>query len=513
MRLRSILASLLIGPSLLACSALAADTTTSESNHTAGEPTFAQHPWLWADESEDEFKKNARDQIASDPWGDPAAPEFLALDHPMSQRLQFWVDKLDEALRAAHPEALKGTPRPRLIVKKTQDVNAWVSSIPIAWNVKTRHAGAGGGVGDGGSEGGADGDGSVREGGAIENAEAGAAMPVAPPTTSPMILLSTGRIWQSAQTPFARPHEPAQLTELLKLHNDGFSKCRLTKEGDVVVFGAACKRYPEVVGDRSDALTYYGTSKFITITTAYLLTLLDEDRIVSTLAHELGHYYRSHVNMPSDVLNYFYVLEENTHTHKPAPDPRSLEQTVAVRAKLNGDDPLDFTEENQLIAEKGLGFYTTEQEADEIAIELLAKIGVPGGVLIDKLLVLQKTFDQWPVPGEVKWAECSVLRERGFKDEAGKSVNVPIGDLSDPHHSNCFRAQNAAREIAAHKYTLGTRPTPPGEGWSRLVTRLGVEVDPLPPVPVAPPAPSAPGPSTSAPPPAPSAPPSIDGGR
>lgn len=509
MRLRSILAALLVGPSLLACSVLASDTATSESDHTAGDPTFAQFSWLWSDETEAEFKKNAQD--TSSELEDPA--EFLPVDHPMTQRMQFWVDRLDEALRTAHPEALRGTPRPRMMVRKTAQPNAWVSGIPIAWNVKTRHAD---GVDDAGADSGfalTDAADAASEGGLAPNPDAGVASPIAPPT-NPFILLSTGRVWQNTQQPFARSHTPQQLGELLKFHNDGFAKCRLTKEGDVVVLGKACKRYPGVIGERSDALTYYATGKFITITTGYLLALLDEDRIVSTLAHELGHFYRSHVNMPSDVLNYFYVLDENAHTHKPPADPRSLAQTLALREKLHGDDEmLDFTEENQLITEKGLGFYTTEQEADEIAIELLAKIGVPGGVLIDKLLVVQKMFDAFSAPGEVKWAECSALRERGFKDEAGKSVNVAIGDLADPHHSNCFRAQNVAREIQAHKYTLGARPVPPGDDWSRIITRMSAEVDPPPAVPVAPPAPTAPGPSSTAPPGDAGPPPAIDGGR
>ena len=75
MRLRSILAGLLVGPSLLACSAIAADTGTSESNHTEGNPTFAQYAWQWSDETEDEFRKNAAN--TSSQWD--GAPEFVAM--------------------------------------------------------------------------------------------------------------------------------------------------------------------------------------------------------------------------------------------------------------------------------------------------------------------------------------------------------------------------------------------------------------------------------------------------
>jgi Zn-dependent protease with chaperone function len=485
MRLRSILAALIAVPSLIACSAIVDDTGTSESAHTEGDPTFAQYAWQWSDETEDEFRKNA---VNTSGWD--GEPEFVAMDHPMTQRLQYWVDQLDTALRAAHPEALRATPKPHLIIRKSAEPNAWVSFMPVQWNVRTRHAG---GAPDSGAPPTPDSDsgggGAEGEGGAP--VEAGA--PAAPPPAGDFFLLNTGRVSSGEAKPFERAYDAEKLSQFIKFHNDGFAKCRLSLEGDVVVLGQDCKRYSNVSADRAEHLAYYATAKYVTITTGYLLELLDEDRVISTIAHELGHFYRSHATMPSDAVNYFYTLDDANHARKPAPDPRSLEQTLGVREKLRGEDSwnLDFSEENKLMTEKNLGFYTDEQEADEIALELMAKIGVPGGVMIDKLLVVQKANDGYTDTGVLKWAECAALRERGWRDEAGKPVSVPVGNLADAHHSICFRAFNVSREINAHHYVTAARPSPPGDEWSTILTRLGAELNPAPaPPPPAPPAPA-----------------------
>ena len=65
-------------------------------------------------------------------WMGPA--EFLPLDHPMAQRLQLWTDRLDKDLRTRYPEKLKGTPHPKIIIRKSAEVNAWVSALPGAGN-------------------------------------------------------------------------------------------------------------------------------------------------------------------------------------------------------------------------------------------------------------------------------------------------------------------------------------------------------------------------------------------
>jgi hypothetical protein len=485
--------ALLSGAALFACSITDDDLGSQEADHTEGDPTFAQHEWLWANDTFDEFKTNA-EASAREQWWDPEAVEFLPLDHPMAQRLQFWVDRLDDAFRSRFPDKLKATPKPKIVIRKSATPNAWVSSLPVAWPVKTRVAGEAdaGAATDAASpdpvgppeaaDGGAAGDAAVAD--AAVAADAGANLPPVgpPPPASELFLVSYGSVYTSWGAPvFAREVNSDKLATFVKFHNDNFAKCRLESTGEGIIFNELCAPTANAGLDnrRGDRLAYYATSSFVTFTSSYLMNLLDEDQIISTLAHELGHYYRSHVNMPTDVVNYFYALDD-AHAHKPGPDPRYLEQTTAARQKIR-DGVQDWASENALMKDHRLGFYTTEQEADEISLELLAYIGVPPSVAIDQTMNSLKMIGGLggePDPNALKWADCAMLRDQGWRDFDGKVAYVPVGDPSDAHHNQCFRAFNLAREMAAHRYKLGEKPTPPGEPWSRLIARLGVEVDP-----------------------------------
>ena len=470
-----LLSALLASSTAIACSVMGDEAGSQESDHTEGEPTYGKYTWLWADETTEEFKENANNGGGWD------VPEYVEQDHPMSQRLQFWVDTMDAALRKAHPEALKNTPKPLVLIKKDSQPNAWVSFIPVAWDIPVRLE--------------SDKDASAPplavDAGDADGGEAGADAAPPPPPEKPeaneLLLTRTGTVTsRSDLKPFNRTFDKEKLGELLKYSNDGYAKCRLAVEDNRIQMNAACEG-KSVRETRSKRFAYYATGKHVTFTTGYIFELLDEDRIVSTLAHELGHFYRSHANMPSDVTNYFYSLEGGNHGTKPPPDPRFLEQTMKAREKLRNSSGwgADYEEENKFMAEKNLGFYTIEQEADEIALEIVSLIGIPPGAAIDKVLVAQKAGEAaWggEDTGIIKWKECAQLRDRGFKDENGKWVTVPVGDLSDSHHSWCFRAFNMQREIEAHKYKLGDRPTPPGEEFSKLLARLQNDVDPPTPI-------------------------------
>lgn len=455
---------------LLACSVVANDTASNESDHTEGEPTFAQHAWQWADETEEEFRKSA-----SDTSGWEEAPEFLPTDHPMTKRLQFWLDRMDDALRAEYPDKLRGTPKPQVLVKKSEETNAWVSFLPVAFDVSTRLPLR---RIDGGQEsrpsrpttdgGDADGGTSLEDSGVATPAEA---------VEDSVLLDRTGSVGRPYRSLLHRPHDATTLSELTRFFNDGFAKCRLGVEADALVIGDGCERDRSLRSNEAKSFAFHATAKFITFTSGYILELLDEDRVVSTLAHELGHFYRSHANMPTDVVNYFYSLEDG-EARKPGPDPRFIEQTAKAREKLRaGAWYADWAEENRLMADRRLGFYTVEQEADELSLELITKIGIPPGVAVDKVLTMLK--GRQDREGEMSWASCSTLREQGFRDDTGGPAAVPVGDPSNAHHNLCFRAFNLTREIEAHRYRIGERPTPPGEPWARLLTRLAAEVDPL----------------------------------
>jgi hypothetical protein len=398
-------------------------------------------------------------------------------------RLQWWADYLDHMLRRKYAEKLKATPHPKILVRKSTEPNAWVSAIPVAWDVKTRVAGGPPDLpvappGDAGVDGDVDGGAS----------EAGAPAPI--PPAGDLTLVATGAVYTGGWTPaFARPHDAAKLASFVHFHNENFAKCRMEATAEGVVFSELCTP-PGGAGlenRRGEKLAYYATATYVTFTTAYIQRLLAEDRIVSTMAHELGHFYRSHINMPSDVLNYFYSLD-NPHAHQPPPDARYIEQTAKVRAKIREQGwQTDYTEENTLMRERRLGFYTQEQEADEIALEILANSGIAPSVAIDKIFDNLKMAEEMGGeldPNAIKYAECMMLREQGWKDAEGKPVSVPVGDPVNAHHNSCFRAFNMAREINAHRYEVAMRPSTPPPAWTEVLAKMNTDL-------AAPPAPPA----------------------
>ncbi|MEZ4741736.1 MAG: M48 family metalloprotease [Bdellovibrionota bacterium] len=101
-----------------------------------------------------------------------------------------------------------------------------------------------------------------------------------------------------------------------------------------------------------------------------------------------------------------------------------------------------------------LGQYTSEQEADELAGEWLTDIGVNAKSVGDAFIFLgagrPNSLGGFLYGGE----KCKELRDRDWKDKNGDDIFVPIGDYSEIHHSSCFRAYNADREVTAHHYDV-----------------------------------------------------------
>src|SRR5262249_34551796 len=154
----------------------------------------------------------------------------------------------------------------RVILKKDAEPNAWVTFMPVVWNVPTRLARA--------SEAGApDAD--------VDAGDPDAAPPPPPPAPPPLFIDRTAKVITVPGAPLSRPHDDQSLGELAKFFNDGFSRCRLTVDANGLLFGDACKVDDSIHVDRSDSLGYYATSKWVTVTTGLVLSMGDEDRIVA----------------------------------------------------------------------------------------------------------------------------------------------------------------------------------------------------------------------------------------
>jgi hypothetical protein len=111
--------------------------------------------------------------------------------------------------------------------------------------------------------------------------------------------------------------------------------------------------------------------------------------------------------------------------------------------------------------ERRIGYYTIEQEADELALEFLAMAGIPPTAAVEAWVNLSGELAKNSVANPaIPIYECLRLRNQGWKDESGREVFVPVGDYRESHHSWCYRIRNIDAEIAAHRYVLSGRSLP-----------------------------------------------------
>ena len=120
-----------------------------------------------------------------------------------------------------------------------------------------------------------------------------------------------------------------------------------------------------------------------------------------------------------------------------------------------------------------LGQYTVEQEADDLSVEVLANIGLGGKSAVDTYMALVN-----PEEGlggfEVGLERCEKMRANNWIDPEGKfDIQIlPVGDYSEVHHSGCYRAFNASREMAAHGYESTAKAPVDPIAWVKIKKEL-----------------------------------------
>jgi hypothetical protein len=127
------------------------------------------------------------------------------------------------------------------------------------------------------------------------------------------------------------------------------------------------------------------------------------------------------------------------------------------------------------LTDNKIGLYTTEQEADDISMELATRVGLTKDDVFTSYLDLMKFIekaapaaDAAKVNGPLSAKDCEALLTKGFKD-GDRDVYIPLGSLEDPHHSTCYRIFNLYRESEAHQYTVATANLPdPTPSWGSL---------------------------------------------
>ncbi len=262
--------------------------TASAVLHEEDAPTRSGTSWQWEKTSEDEF----RDVII--PFMELGGPtQILPAAHQLTQRAQFWIDRIDAYLREEYPDRLRFVPKPSAKVWKNADPNAFVSSVPVCLDVPIRF--------------------EARE--------------HLTQTAAKAFLAPSGTI-EPAPTKrcIQRAYTASTLGAFVSWYNQEHPSCTLRMEGAAggtkeLVAAENC-RLGGTLERKAGAkrLVFYATSPAVVFHTGIFATYPDEAQFVATLAHELGHYYRAHPSASEEKYNYYYRLKEHSEAGRPTPD-------------------------------------------------------------------------------------------------------------------------------------------------------------------------------------------------
>ncbi len=140
----------------------------------------------------------------------------------------------------------------------------------------------------------------------------------------------------------------------------------------------------------------------------------------------------------------------------------------------------------QRLKDNKVGLYTTEQAADEFALQMVTKMGftteeaLDGWVgfmrAIDRLYAKAYTPEQlvtWRAQNaELDADSCAALLASGFTKD-GAPVSVNMGALDEPHHASCYRLYNLWREGRAQQFQPGARLPALAPEWATLKAEAG----------------------------------------
>lgn len=127
--------------------------------------------------------------------------------------------------------------------------------------------------------------------------------------------------------------------------------------------------------------------------------------------------------------------------------------------------------------DKHISFYTTEQEADEVAVEYLSYIGFKPETQIDMTFALLKLTDSEMAgstarPTHISEPDCRELFNNEFVDkQTNRQLFVNLGGYTDTHHGLCFRVFNLWRENKAHSFKPQSSPLTAPARWNDIQTQ------------------------------------------
>lgn len=347
---------------------------------------------------------------------------YLPENHALSVKAAEWVRRLHAAVIAKYPHKMSQIPHPQIIVMKKSSPDAFAArkrTVSYKVNVRLSH-------------------GSIPGSGAKQ--------------TNPLY-------FNTSSNKLAHNIFPPEITVPISNTSDyatWFTKihypCSLETTGNTEVplaYGAQCdlESYLKLTDYSSEFVTQ-AAPNWLIVTSGLFAVLPSEESFAAVIAHELAHYYRAHV--VKDVKHYNHCYRLNDPEHKPVIEQelQGLCRDLKAGRSRGGIDAATAA------TKLGLGVYTIEEEADELALELLTLAGIQPIKATEAWFALFEHADHSITQTEVPLTRCKELFKNNWKDQNGNAVAIPVGDYEDTHHSWCFRVFNTTNEIEIHGYTV-----------------------------------------------------------
>lgn len=259
---------------------------TSELEHNTSQPVRSLAPWNWVEVSQAQFN----DTVLADEMPDakPVPTEF----HPLNDRVSFWVNALDAHLRVKYPEAMQGVPVPHAQVLNINVPNAFITSAFTCYDVPVKFG----------------------PNGKAYDKVLFDLSPTAPgDQPSPNFVEFPDKMR-------CIPADAKVLKIIVDTYNQANTKCNVTLTPTSLDVGSGCTKEHDDMGS-ARRLIVARTANWVTVHSALFATMPDEPSFVGVIAHELGHYYRSHGTEIAPDYNFFYTMGAQNSGSRPIADP------------------------------------------------------------------------------------------------------------------------------------------------------------------------------------------------
>ncbi len=419
---------LLLTSAILASQGVWACKTTrpnSDIKHTVGDVSWDDGRWTYLDLDRNVFIRMNNST-------------YLDESHELSQISTAWVNRLHAAVIKKYPIKMAGIPHPKIIVMKKSSPDAFAAKRrTVSYKLKTKMT--------------------------IDAVDEPSLK-----MTQPLYISSNGKLAHNIFPPEVTipVDDPADYSRWFsKIH----APCTLEKTSAEEVawaYGNDCQLESYLTKSQwSPEFVTQAAPNWLIVTSGLFKILPSEESFAAVLAHELAHYYRAHVVKDTKHYNHCYMLNDPNHSPVEREELKNLCRDLKAGRARGGMDPFVAA------ARVGLGVYTIEQEADELALEILTLAKISPMKATDAWFALFEFADQNVTQTEVPLEKCRELFKNNWRDQSGNPVAIPIGDYEDTHHSWCFRVFNTTNEIKTHNYIvedpLRLEPT----NWQRIQAR------------------------------------------